>query len=104
MPKKTMIVEKTHGEQSKVNVKGQQLTQVKQYKYLRTTVEHTGQCKTEVAQRINQVKIDSNFFTYFGAISLKLLRRFHLLTTDLDHALVVCIWSSQRQPMRDQDL
>ena len=34
------------------------------------------------------------FFTYFGAISLKRMRRFDLLTTDLGHI----------QPMRDQDL
>ena len=54
---KTMIVEKTPEKQCEVNVKGQRLTQVKQYKYLGTTIEHTGQCKTEVAQRINQAKI-----------------------------------------------
>ena len=54
---KTMIVEKTSEKQCEVNVKGQRLTQVKQYKYLGTTIEHTGQCKTEVAQRINQAKI-----------------------------------------------
>ena len=34
--------------------------------------------------------LDRNFFTYFGAISLKQMRRFDLLITDLDHALVVC--------------
>ena len=34
-------------------------------------------------------QIDSRFFTYFGAISLKRMRRFDLLTTDLGHALVV---------------
>ena len=60
------------------------------------------------------------FFTYFGAVSLKRMRRFDLLTTDLSHALVVCdltqipaegsgcrwgvVGSSHRQPMRDQDL
>ena len=38
-------------------MKGQRLTQVKQYKYMRTTVEHTGQCKTEVANRINHAEI-----------------------------------------------
>ena len=54
---KTKIVEKTSEKQCEVNVKGQRLTQVKQYKYLGTTIEHTGQCKTEVAQRINQAKI-----------------------------------------------
>ena len=54
---KTMIVEKTLEKQCEVNVKGQRLTQVKQYKYMGTTIEHTGQCKTEVAQRINQAKI-----------------------------------------------
>ena len=54
---KTMIVDKTPEKQCEVNVKGQRLTQVKQYKYLGTTVENTGQCKTEVAQRINQAKI-----------------------------------------------
>ena len=54
---KTMILEKTSEKQCEVNVKGQRLTQVKQYKYLGTTIEHTGQCKTEVAQRINQAKI-----------------------------------------------
>ena len=54
---KTMILEKTSEEQCEVNVKGQRLTQVKQYKYMGTTIEHTGQCKTEVAQRINQAKI-----------------------------------------------
>ena len=54
---KTMIVEKTPEKQCEVNVKGQRLTQVKQYKYLGTTIEHTGQFKTEVAQRINQAKI-----------------------------------------------
>ena len=47
---KTMIVEKTPDKQWEVNVKGQ-------YKYLGTTVENTGQCKTEVANRINQAKI-----------------------------------------------
>ena len=52
---KTMIVEKTPEKQCEVNVKGQQLTQVKQYKYLGTTVENTGQSKTEVANRINLV-------------------------------------------------
>ena len=54
---KTMIVEKTPQKQCEVNVKGQRLTQVKQYKYLGTTIEHTGQYKTEVAQRINQARI-----------------------------------------------
>ena len=54
---KTMIVEKTPEKQCEVNVKGQRLTQVKQYKYLGRTIEYTGQCKTEVAQRINQAKI-----------------------------------------------
>ena len=54
---KTMIVEKTPEKQCEVNVKGQRLTQVKQHKYLGTTVENTGQCKTEVANRINQAKI-----------------------------------------------
>ena len=54
---KTMILEKTHEKQCEVNVKSQQLTQVKHYKYLRTTIDHTGQSKTEVAQRINQAKI-----------------------------------------------
>ena len=54
---KTMIVEKTPEKQCEVNVKGQRLTQVKQYKYLGTTVKNTGQCKTEVANRINQAKI-----------------------------------------------
>ena len=54
---KTMIVEKTPEKQCEVNLKGQRLTQVKQYIYLGTTIEHTGQCKTEVVQRINQVKI-----------------------------------------------
>ena len=33
---------------------------------------------------------DSSFFTYIGAISLKRMRRFDRLTTDLGHALVVC--------------
>ena len=51
---KTMIVEKTPEKLCEVNVKGQRLTQVKQYKYLGTTVENTGQCKTEVANRLNQ--------------------------------------------------
>ena len=54
---KPMIVEKTPENQCEVNVKGQRLTQVKQYKYLGTTVENTVQCKTEVANRINQTKI-----------------------------------------------
>ena len=54
---KTMIIEKTPEKQCEVNIKGQRLTQVKQYKYLGTTVENTGQCKTEVANRINQVKV-----------------------------------------------
>ena len=40
-----------------VNVKGQRPTQVKQYKYLGTTVEDTEQCKAGVANRINQAKI-----------------------------------------------
>ena len=54
----TLIVEKTpEKQQCEVNVKGQWLTQVKQYKYLGTTVENTGQCKTKVANRINQAKI-----------------------------------------------
>ena len=38
---KTMIVEKTPEKQCEVNVKGHRLTQVKQYKYLGTTVDHT---------------------------------------------------------------
>ena len=50
---KTMIVEKTPEKQCEVNVKGK----VKQYKYLGTRIENTGQCKTEVANRINQAKI-----------------------------------------------
>ena len=54
---KTMIVEKTPEKQCEVNVKGQRLTQIKQYKYLGTTVENTGQCETDVANRINQAKI-----------------------------------------------
>ena len=54
---KTMTVEKTPEKQCEVNVKGQRLTQVKQYKYMGTTVENTGQCKTEVANRINQANI-----------------------------------------------
>ena len=54
---KTMIVEKTPEKQCEVNVKGQRLTQVKQYKYLGTTIEHAGQCKTEVAQISIQAKI-----------------------------------------------
>ena len=45
---KTMIVEKTREKQCEVNVKGQRLTQVNQYKYLGTTVDNTGQCKIEV--------------------------------------------------------
>ena len=52
-----MIVEKTPKKQYEVNVKVKRLTQIKQYKYLGTTVENTGQCKTEVALRINQAKI-----------------------------------------------
>ena len=35
-------------------------------------------------------QIDSSFFTYFGAISFKRMRRLDRLTTDLGHALVVC--------------
>ena len=54
---KTMIVEKTPEKQYEVNIKGQRLTQVNQYKYLGTTVENTGKCKTEVAHIINQAKI-----------------------------------------------
>ena len=54
---KTMIVEKIPEKQCEVNVKGQRVTQVKQYKYLGTTVDHTGKCKTEAANRINQAKI-----------------------------------------------
>ena len=58
---KTTIVEKTPEKQCEVNVKRQRLsdglTQIKQYKYLGTTVENTGQCKTEVANIINQAKI-----------------------------------------------
>ena len=34
-------------------------------------------------------QIDSSIFTYFGAIWVKRIRRFDLLTTDLGHALVV---------------
>ena len=34
-------------------------------------------------------QIDSSIFTYFGAILVKRIRRFNLLTTDLGHALVV---------------
>ena len=55
--KTTMIIDKTHEKQCEVNVKGQRLTQVKQCKYLGTTIEHTVQYKTEVAQIINQAKI-----------------------------------------------
>ncbi len=51
---KTMIVEKTPEKQCEVNIKGQRLTQVTQYKYLGTTVENTGQCKTPVLNRINR--------------------------------------------------
>ena len=47
-------------------------------------------------------QIDSSFFTYFGAISLKRMLRFDLLTTDLGHALVVC--DLTQIPMHDQDL
>ena len=54
---KTMIVEKTPEKQCDVNGKGQRLTQVKQHKYLGTIIEHIVQCKTEVAQIINQAKI-----------------------------------------------
>ena len=43
---KTMIVEKTPEKQCEVNVNGQRLT-----------LENTGQCKTEVANRINQANI-----------------------------------------------
>ena len=50
-------VEKTPEKQCEVNVKGQRLIQVKQYKYLGTTVENTGQCKTEVANRINKGRL-----------------------------------------------
>ena len=53
---KTMIVEKTPEKHCEVNVKGQRVTQVKQCKYLWTTVENTRQCKTK-ANRINQAKI-----------------------------------------------
>ena len=50
-----MIVEKTPEKQCEVNIKGQRLTQVKQY--LGTTIENSGQCKTEVEKIINQAKI-----------------------------------------------
>ena len=55
-------------------------------------------------------QIDSSFFIYFGVVSLKRMRRFDLLTTDLGHALVSTqilppvSGSSHRLPMRDQDL
>ena len=52
-----MIVAKTHDKECDVKVKGKRITQVKQYKYMGTTIEHTGQCKTEVAQILNQAKI-----------------------------------------------
>ena len=45
---------------------------------------------TEYIVHGSKNQIDSSFFTYFGAISLKRMRRFDLLTTDLGHALVVC--------------
>ena len=54
---KTMIVDKTPEKQCEVNVKGQRITQVKPYKCMGTTIEHTGQCKTGVSQRINKAKI-----------------------------------------------
>ena len=56
---KTMIVEKRPEKQYEVGPKCKRTagTQVKQYKYLGTTEENTGQCKTEVAHRINQAKI-----------------------------------------------
>ena len=54
---KTMVVEKTPGKQCEVNAKGQRLTHVNQYKYMGITVENTEECKTEVANRINQAKI-----------------------------------------------
>ena len=56
---KTMIVEKTPEKKCEVNVKGQWLTLVSQAIQIPgpATVEHTGQCKTEVANRINQAKI-----------------------------------------------
>ena len=43
---KTMIVEKTPEKQCEVDVNGQRLT-----------LENTGQCKTEVANRINEANI-----------------------------------------------
>ncbi len=39
---------------------------------------------------VDNSKPDNNFSTYFGAIALKRMRRFDLLTTDLDNASVVC--------------
>ena len=54
---KTTIEKNTPEKQWEVNIKGQRLTQVNEYKYLGTTVENTGQCKTEVANIINQAKI-----------------------------------------------
>ena len=48
----TMIVEKTPEQHYEVNVKGQRLTQIKQYKYQGATVEHTGQCKTPEKQSV----------------------------------------------------
>ena len=36
----------------------------------------------------NNTLIDSSFFPYYGAISLKRMRHFDLLTTDLGHALL----------------
>ena len=38
----------------------------------------------------NQINSISSIFTYFGAICVKRIRRFDLLTTDLGHVLVVC--------------
>ena len=46
-------------------------------------------------------QIDSNFFSYFGAISFKRMRRFDRLTTDLDHALVV---SRSKRPIRFKEI
>ena len=49
-----------------------------------------------------RIKLIVVLFTYFGAISLKRMLRFDLLTTDLGHALVV--FDLTQIPMRDQDL
>ena len=57
---------------------------------MRLVTNRTGPLLMEYIFHGSKNPIDSSIFTYFGAISVKRIRRFDLLTTDLSHAWIVC--------------